>query len=143
MWDADLTTRMGAQTAARTGAIAAFVFAGLGLLGAVLAPPGKAEAAIAALDADIAKYKAQSPQLSGKAEAQERAYDTLRFRHDQFNAADAGVATAISLAAVAALMEAVALLWAAWGFGAFGIFMGLNAFLGGSFQLGILSSLLG
>ena len=31
MWDADLTTRMGAQTAARTGAIAAFVFAGLGL----------------------------------------------------------------------------------------------------------------
>ncbi len=79
----------------------------------------------------------------GKAEAQERAYDTLRFRHDQFNAADAGVATAISLAAVAALMEAVALLWAAWGFGAFGIFMGLNAFLGGSFQLGILSSLLG
>ena len=37
LWDADLTTRLGAQTAARTGAIAAFVFAGLGLLGAVLA----------------------------------------------------------------------------------------------------------
>ncbi len=109
----------------------------------VLAAPGKAAAAIAALDADIAKYKLQSPQLSARAEAQEREYDRLRFHHDQFNAADAGVATAISLAAVAALMETVALLWAAWGFGAFGIFMGANAFLGGSFQLGILSSLLG
>ena len=109
----------------------------------VLAPPGKATAELAKLDADIAKYKAQSPVLSAKAEAQEAEYDRLRFHHDQFNAADAGVATAISLAAVAALMETVALLWVAWGFGAFGIFMGLSGFLGGSFHPGILSTLLG
>jgi hypothetical protein len=37
MWDVDLTTRMGAQTAARMGGTAAFVFAVLGVLGAVLA----------------------------------------------------------------------------------------------------------
>jgi hypothetical protein len=109
----------------------------------VLAAPGKATAELAKLDTDIAKYRAQSPTLSAKAEAQEAEYDRLRFHHDQFNAADAGVATAISLAAVAALMETVALLWVAWGFGAFGIFMGLNGFLGGSFHPGILSSLLG
>jgi len=109
----------------------------------VLAPADKAAAPIAKLDVDIAKYKAQTPVLSGQAKAQEAEYDRLRFHHDQFNAADAGIATAISLAAVAALMETVALLWIAWGFGAFGVFMGMNGFLGGSFHPGLLSSLLG
>jgi hypothetical protein len=36
MWDVDLTTRMGAETATRMGSNAAFMFAGLGVLGAVL-----------------------------------------------------------------------------------------------------------
>jgi len=35
MWNADVTTRLGAGTAARMGGTAAFVFAGLGLLGVV------------------------------------------------------------------------------------------------------------
>jgi hypothetical protein len=109
----------------------------------VLAPPDKAAGAIAKLDADIAKYKAQTPVLSDQAKGQEAEYDRLRFHHDQFNAADAGIATAISLAAVAALMETVALLWIAWGFGAFGVFMGMSGFLGGSFHPGLLSTLLG
>ena len=109
----------------------------------VLAAPGKADAELAKLDGDIAKYKAQSPTLSDQAHEHETAYDSLRFHHDQFDAADAAISTAISLAAVAALMETVALLWVAWGFGAFGVFMGLNGFLGGSFHPGILSTLLG
>jgi hypothetical protein len=110
---------------------------------AVLAGPEQAASAIAKLDADIAKYQAQTPLLADQAHAQEAQYERLRFHHDQFNAADAGIATAISLAAVAALMETVALLWVAWGFGAFGVFMGLTAFLGGSFHPGFLSTLLG
>jgi hypothetical protein len=109
----------------------------------VLAAPDKAAGPIAKLDADIAKYKAQTPVLSDQAKAHEAEYDRLRFHHDQFNAADAGIATAISLAAVAALMETVALLWIAWGFGAFGVFMGMTGFLGGSFHPGLLSTLLG
>lgn len=109
----------------------------------VLASPEKAAPALARLDADIAKYKAQTPVLSDQAHAHEADYDRLRFHHDQFNAADAAIATAISLAAVAALMETVALLWVAWGFAAFGVFMGLTAFLGGSFHPGLLTTLLG
>jgi hypothetical protein len=109
----------------------------------VLAAPGKADAAIAKLDTDIAKYKVQTPMLSDQAHGHEAEYDRLRFHHDQFNAADAAIATAISLSAVAALMETIALLWVAWGFGAFGLFMGLSAFLGGSFHPGLLSTLLG
>jgi len=109
----------------------------------VLAAPGKAEAALAKLDGDIAKYKSQNPTLSDQARGHEAEYDRMRFHHDQFDAADAAISTAISLAAMAALMETVALLWVAWGFGAFGIFMGLNGFLGGSFHPGVLSTLLG
>lgn len=109
----------------------------------VLASPEKAATPLAKLDADIAKYKAQTPVLADQAHAQESDYDRLRLHHDQFNAADAGIATAISLAAVAALMEAIALLYVAWGFGVFGLFMGVTAFLGGSFHPGLLSTLLG
>ena len=109
----------------------------------VLAIPEKAAPALAKLDSDIAKYKAQTPVLADQAHEHEAEYERLRFHHDQFNAADASIATAISLAAVAALMEAIALVWVAWGFGAFGVFMGLTAFLGGSFHPGLLSTLLG
>ena len=109
----------------------------------VLAAPGKADAQIAQMNTDIAKYQTQTPALADQAHEHEAEYNRMRFRHDQFDAADAAVSTAISLAAVAALMETVALLWAAWGFGAFGVFMGATAFLGGTFHPGILSNLLG
>ena len=46
-------------------------------------------------------------------------------------------------AAVAALAESAMLLYAAWLFGAFGLFMGLNGFLGGSFHPAVLSTFLG
>jgi hypothetical protein len=109
----------------------------------LLVAPDKAAGEIAKLDADIAKYRAETPQLAEKAEADEHDYQRLRDRHDQFNAADAGLATAISLAAVAALMETVLLLYAAWGFAAFGVLMGINAFIDGPLHLSILTSLLG
>ncbi|WP_353229425.1 DUF4337 domain-containing protein [Novosphingobium sp.] len=109
----------------------------------LLGQPGKVDAAVAGLDGDIARYKAEAPKLSAKARDHEGEYSHLRFRHEQFNAADAAIATAISLAAVSALMEMVAVLWVAWGFAAFGVFMGLSAFLGGSFLPAMLTTLLG
>jgi hypothetical protein len=109
----------------------------------VLAAPGKADAAIARLDGDIAKYTAQSPKLADQAKEHGVTYDRMRFRHDQIDAADAAISTAVSLSAVAALMETFALLWVAWGFGAFGLFMGVNAFAGWTFHPGLLSTLLG
>ena len=36
MWDVDLTTRAGARSAVQMGSVGAFVFAGMGVLGAVL-----------------------------------------------------------------------------------------------------------
>ena len=108
-----------------------------------LAAPGKGDAALAALDKDIAKYKAEAPDLAKAAKAQGDLYDALNVHDDQFDAADAAISTAISLAAVAALVESGLLLWAAWVFGAFGLFMGLNGFLGGSFHPAVLSTFLG
>lgn len=110
---------------------------------ALLAPGDKGAAVLAGLDKDIAKYKAEEPALAAQAKAETAEYDRLNFHDDQFDAADAAIATAISLAAVAALLESAGLLYAAWAFGAFGLFMGLNGFLGGSFHPGVLSTILG
>lgn len=110
---------------------------------ALLAAPGKADAAIAGLDKDIAKYKGETPGLAKAAQAQSDLYDALNVHDDQFDAADAAISTAISLAAVAALVEIAPLLWAAWAFGAFGLFMGIEGFAGGSFHPGVLSTFLG
>jgi len=110
---------------------------------ATLAAPGRADAAIAVLDKDIAKYKGQAPGLAKAAKAQSDLYGALNVHDDQFDAGDAAISTAIALAAVAALSESAMLLWTAWVFGAFGLFMGLNGFLGGSFHPAVLSTFLG
>jgi len=110
---------------------------------AALAPPDKAAAPLASLDRDISRYKAEAPRLAAEARRQGDLYDRLNFHDDQFDAADAAIASAISIAAVAALAESGWVLIAAWLFGAFGLFMGLNGFLGGSFHPEALSTLLG
>ena len=110
---------------------------------ALLGQPGKVDPALAELDRDIARYKGEAPALADKARDQDAEYDRLNFRDDQFDAADAAISTAISLAAVAALVESLGLLMVAWGFGGFGVFMGLEAFLGGAFHPAALSTFLG
>ena len=110
---------------------------------AMLADPKRAAPALAGLDRDIAKYKAEAPGLAADAKAQRDLYDALNVHDDQFDASDASVSTAISIAAVAALVESGWLLWAAWAFGGFGLFMGLCVFLGWSFHPALLSGLLG
>lgn len=110
---------------------------------AALADPKRAAPVLAGLDADIAKYKAEAPRLAADARAQSDQYDALNVHDDQFDASDAAVSTAISIAAVAALVESGWLLWAGWAFGGFGLFMGLCGFLGWSFHPALLSGLLG
>ncbi|WP_448662204.1 DUF4337 family protein [Sphingomonas sp. CJ20] len=107
------------------------------------ADPARAAPALAQLDRDIAKYKAEAPRLSAQAKAQSDQYDALNVHDDQFDASDAALSTAISIAAVAALVESAPLLLAAWGFGAFGLFMALCGFLGWGFHPAVLSGLLG
>lgn len=112
-------------------------------IAALAADPVKAAPVLAKLDSDIAKYKAEAPKLAADAKAQSDQYDALNVHDDQFDASDAAISTAISIAAVAALAESGWLLWAAWGFGAFGLFMGVCGFAGWGFHPSLLSGFLG
>lgn len=100
-------------------------------------------AAVASLQTDIAKYKSEAPRLADQAKADAGQYDALNVHDDQFDASEALVSTAVSMAAVAALVESFALLAGAWIFGAFGVFMGLCGFAGLTVHPEIISRLLG
>lgn len=93
--------------------------------------------------ADLARYRAETPHLKAQAQKYEAQYDALNIHDDQFDASEAALSTAISVAAVAALVEAPWVLAAAWVFGAFGLFLSLCGFAGWGFHPDVLSTLLG
>jgi hypothetical protein len=99
--------------------------------------------ALADFDREAAKYRAETPQLAKEAKGFADDYDALNVHDDQFDAAEASLTTAISIAAVAALTESWAPLIASWVFGAFGLFMTICGFAGWGFHPDILSTLLG
>jgi hypothetical protein len=102
-----------------------------------------AQAAMARLDKDMAKYRQEAPELAKKAKGFADNYDALNVHDDQFDASEAFIATAISMAAVSALSESFWLLVASWCIGGFGMFMGLCGFLGWPFHPDVLSTILG
>ena len=106
-------------------------------------PSPEAAAALAAFDADIVRYNREAPGLAAQARGFADEYDALNVHDDQFDASEAAIATAISMAAVAALAETIWLLAGAWLFGAFGLFMGVCGFAGWPFHPDLLSSFLG
>ena len=99
--------------------------------------------AVKAFDSDAAKYRAESPKLAQEAKGFSDEYDALNVHDDQFDAAEASLATAISVAAVAALTESWAPLIASWVIGTFGLFMTICGFAGWPFHPDVLSTLLG
>ena len=113
------------------------------LLAQTPAVKGQAEADIKLLDADIAKYKGEIPALAKQAKDYAAQYDALNVHDDQFDASEAMISTAISLAAVAALCETFWLLVGGWVFGGFGIFLGVCGFAKWAFHPDILSNFLG
>lgn len=94
-------------------------------------------------DADIKKYEARSKETRAKAERLEKEYDQLNFRDDQFDMSEAFMSIAIAVAAVAALVDKFALLYFAWGSGAFGIAFWIAGFAGLNFRPEWLAQLLG
>jgi hypothetical protein len=102
-----------------------------------------AQAPSPAFSASAARYAAEAPKLKDKAQGFEAEYDRLNIHDDQFDASDAMLSIAVSLAAVAALVEAPAVLAAAWVFAALGLFMGLAGFAQSNFHPAILGLLLG
>ena len=68
---------------------------------------------------------AKKAALREQADADQKAYDALNYRDDQFDLSDALIAIAISMLAVTALTELWALYWAAMVPMAFGVMMGV------------------
>ncbi len=110
---------------------------------AALGATSAARGAVAGFDADLAKYATESPRLAAEAKEFSDRYDALNTHDDQFDASEALLSTAISVAAVAALVESGWVLAGAWMFGGFGLFMALRGFAGWGFHPDILSNLLG
>lgn len=107
------------------------------------APNTAIQKTLVGFDADASKYRSESPKLAGEAKGFAGEYDALNVHDDQFDAAEASLTTAISIAAVAALTESWAPLVASWVFGAFGLFMTICGFAGWGFHPDVLSTLLG
>jgi hypothetical protein len=107
------------------------------------ADPDRVAPALGEIDGSIAKYNREAPGLAAEARRQSSLYDELNLHDDQFDAADAALATAISIAAVTALTENALLMWVCWAFGGFGLFMGLCGFLKLGFHPDVLSTILG
>ena len=97
----------------------------------------------------IARYRALAADQSKKkvdmqhaAEADQKTYDALNFRDDQFDLSDALTAIAISLLALTSLTHKRGLFWVAIVATALGVLMGLSGLLGWSVHPDAITKLL-
>jgi hypothetical protein len=102
-----------------------------------LARLGRSAADAAAYDEAIARYDAKAAnearkkaELRAQAEQDQKTYDSLNYRDDQFDLSDAALAIAIALLAVAALTRLWWMYWLSSVPIAFGVLMGLAGLLG-------------
>ena len=102
-----------------------------------LARADRSGAQAAAYDTEIARYEAiaadqakKKLEVKAQAEQDQKTYDALNFRDDQFDLSDAALAIAIALLAVTALTQLWWLYWLTWVPMGFGVLMGV-AGLGG------------
>ena len=123
---------------ARTARMQIAVLARSAPAAATLARP-----AIASLDADMKRYATEAPAMADKARQLAANYDALNVHDDQFDASEALLSTAISIAAVAALVESTWVLAGAWLFALCGLAMSVCGFAGLAFHPDWLSTVLG
>jgi hypothetical protein len=97
-----------------------------------LARLGAPASATEAYDAAIAKFRAlaegqakKKDELKAQAEQDQKTYDALNYRDDQFDMSDALIAISIAMLAVTALTGLWPLYWAALVPTAFGVLMGV------------------
>lgn len=98
---------------------------------------GRSSAEVPAYDEAIARYNAKAAseaqkkaELKAQAEQDQKTYDALNYRDDQFDLSDAALAIAIALLAVAALTRLWWMYWLSWIPIGFGVLMGLAGLLG-------------
>ena len=114
-----------------------------------LARIGRPAAEAAAYDEAIARYDAKAAsesqkkaELKAQAEQDQKTYDSLNYRDDQFDLSDAALAIAIALLAVAALTRIWWMYWVSWVPISFGVLMGLSGLLGWALHPDTLTRLL-
>jgi len=86
--------------------------------------------AIARYDAKAAAEAQKKQELKSQAEQDQKTYDQLNYRDDQFDLSDAALAIAIALLAVTALTRLWWMYWLALLPTGFGVVMGLSGLLG-------------
>jgi hypothetical protein len=114
-------------------------------LAAAGAPPAQQDgyrAAIARYGALVADQAAKKEELRQQAEQDQKAYDALNYRDDQFDLSDALIALAISLLALTALTHKHWLYWLAMTATVGGVVFGLAGLLGWHLHPDALSRLL-
>jgi hypothetical protein len=102
-------------------------------LAAVAAPPAQQEdyrVAIASYEALVIDQAKKKEELRLQAEQDQKTYDALNYRDDQFDLSDALIALAISLLALTALTHKQWLYWLALVATVGGVVMGLAGLLG-------------
>ena len=114
-----------------------------------LAKIGRPAAEAAAYDEAIARYDAKAAgeaqkkaDLKAQAEQDQKTYDSLNYRDDQFDLSDAAMVIAIALLAVAALTKIWWMYWLSWLPISFGVLMGLSGLLGWALHPDTLARLL-
>jgi hypothetical protein len=114
----------------------------LAAAGALPAQQEGYRAAIASYDALVADQAKKKEELRVLAEQDQKTYDALNYRDDQFDLSDALIALAISLLALTALTHKPWLYWLALLPTAGGVLMGLAGLLGWHLHPDALSRLL-
>jgi uncharacterized membrane protein len=104
--------------------------------------PATEAAAIVRYDAKAASEAQKKAELKAQAEQDQKSYDSLNYRDDQFDLSDAALAIAIALLAVAALTKIWWMYWLSWVPISFGVLMGLSGLLGWTLHPDTLSRLL-
>jgi len=108
-------------------------------------PPSEAAAydeAIARYDAKVASESQKKAELKAQAEQDQKSYDSLNYRDDQFDLSDAALAIAIAMLAVAALTKVWWMYWLSWVPISFGVVMGFSGLLGWALHPDALTRLL-
>ena len=100
------------------------------------------DAAIARYDAKAASEAQKKAELKAQAEQDQKTYDSLNYRDDQFDLSDAALAIAIALLAVAALTKLWWMYWLSLVPIGFGVLMGLSGLFGWAVHPDTLSRLL-
>jgi hypothetical protein len=98
--------------------------------------------AIKSYEALVADQSLKKEELRKQAEADQKTYDALNYRDDQFDLSDALVALAISLLALTALTHKQWLFWMALVPTSLGVLMGLAGLLGWPLHPDLLARLL-